>query len=117
MIVYQHIATFDSLQRARDWIPTMYTDQELPNSWIGFYKEQGSALWSYDFAFGTASEFAYKTMDPYLELTGSYRARGPGGLQLTILECKNYRTGDITFEVTKYRGFAKPIGENRYKVY
>jgi len=117
MLVYQHIATFESLERARDWIPTMYPGQELPNSWLGFYKEQGSALWAYGFEDGTASEFAYKAENPYLELLGKFRARSPGGLQLDILKCVNFITAKVTYEVTKYRGFAKPIGANRYRVY
>lgn len=117
MLVYQHIATFESLDEARDWIPTMYPGQKMPDSWYGLYKELGSAVDALDFKDESASEFAYKTSDPYFELVGKYRARGPGGLQLDILKCLDFERDVFFYSVVKYRGFATQVGDNKFRVY
>lgn len=116
-MVYQHIATFKEIEDARKWLMSMYPGQILPDSWLALYKEQGSAAASLDYFNGFASVFAYKTDDPYFELIGKFRAKTPEGMQIDILKGKEYKTDMVWYAVTKYRGFATRIGENRFKIY
>lgn len=117
MLVYQHIATFDSLAKAQDWIPTMYPGQLWPDSWLGMYKEQGSTVAALDFKDQTASLFAYTSAEPYFELTGKVQVVVRRGVYVDILTGRNYETGEVYHYVVRYRGFATQVGDNQFRVF
>lgn len=117
MLVYQHLSTQDSREKAIIVVRDMWAGLWLPNSWIGMYKEQGSWVSAYEFVEHTADEFMYTSPDPSFELIGTARAISPDRRWFNILWCRNYATGGEFYSVVKYRGFATRVGDNRFRVY